>query len=226
MIPRRQLFHKTGFSVAVSVALLLAACNLKGTLAHRFFRRFAQSKPFISNSISEQQFTSDIQEQFAFNPALLSRGGASGGDDFGTYLSQVYGVEDGRDAEEATTTTIMGGAFQGALQKARASARLLIVFIPSAGPKAKRKADLKAIESVLSSKVAKAAEKKARKKGETASFAIWGTDAKSTEATQAMKRLKVKATNAKGEKRPILLVLYPAQVSSKTRCFLIDWIAI
>lgn len=132
--------------------------------------------------------------------------------DFGAFLSQAYGVADGRDTSDgATPSPILGGTLNDALKIARSNARLLVILIPSAGPNKKNKNDLKAIESFLSSDVAKQAKKKARKKGETASFVLWGTKAGSAEATMAMKRLKVKATSAKGDKRPVLLVAYAAQ---------------
>lgn len=133
--------------------------------------------------------------------------------DFGSYLSQAYGVVDGR--EDAEKSPILGGSLNDALKIARSSAKLLVVLIPSVAPnKSKQKTDGKAITSFLSAEVAKVANKKARKKGETASFVLWSAKAGSSEATQAMKRLKAKPTSSKGEKRPILSVVYPAQVSA------------
>jgi hypothetical protein len=130
--------------------------------------------------------------------------------DFGTYLSKAYGVTDERDE---SGPTILGGTLSDALKVARSQARLLVVLIPSAQPK-KVKSDKEAIESVLSLEVAQAANKRARKNGEeTGSFLFWGAKTGSSEATAAIKRLKTKATSSKGEKRPVLSVVYPAQVS-------------
>ncbi|CAB9514384.1 UBX domain-containing protein [Seminavis robusta] len=127
--------------------------------------------------------------------------------DFGTYLAQTYGVADGRTGDD---NPVLGGSLNDALKVARANARLLLVLIPNKG-----KNDKKAVEGFLSSQVATMAKKKARKKGETGSFLLWGAKAGSSEATQAMKRFKVKPKNSKGEKIPILLVAYPAQGFSK-----------
>lgn len=135
--------------------------------------------------------------------------------DFGDYLAEAYGVDDGRDrSESASPSPILGGSLNQALQIARSNARLLAVMIPSAGLKSRSKADMKAVESFLSAEVSTVAKKKARKSGETASFLLWGAKAGSSEAILAMKRLKIKVTDKKGEKRPILLVAYPAQVSA------------
>lgn len=132
--------------------------------------------------------------------------------DLGSYLAQSYGAPDGR--KDATESPILGGSLADALRIARSSAKLLVVMIPSTAPnKAKTKIDSQAITSFLSAQVAKVAKKKARKKGETTSYLLWSAKAGSSEAAMAMKRLKVKATSSKGDKRPILLVAYPVQVS-------------
>jgi hypothetical protein len=136
--------------------------------------------------------------------------------DFGTFLSKSYGVADQRDD---SGPPVLGGTLGDALQTARSQARLLVVFIPMARPASKNKGtkDQLAIRSILSSEVADAANKRARKSGEdTSSFFFWGAKAGSSEATSATKRLKAKATSSKGEKRPILTVVYPAQVSNTT----------
>lgn len=137
--------------------------------------------------------------------------------DFGSYLSQAYGVTDGRDMSEGgSPSPILGGTLNDALKIARSNSRLLVILIPSLPPNKKGKEqdnNHKAIESFLSAEVSKVAKKKARKSGETASFVLWGAKAGSSEATMAIKRLKVKATGTKGDKRPVLLVAYPAQVS-------------
>jgi hypothetical protein len=130
--------------------------------------------------------------------------------DFGTYLSKAYGVTDERDE---SGPVILGGTLSDALKVARSQARLLVVLIPSAKPK-KVKSDKEAIESVLSLLVAQAANRRARKRGEeSGSFLFWGAKAESSDAKAAIKRLKTKATSSKGEKRPVVAVVYPAQVS-------------
>jgi len=150
-------------------------------------------------------------------------------DDFGSYLSTAYEVDDLRDSGKAKGTMIMDGSLQDALQKAREQARMLLVFIPSEKPKSEQgglsffgggkkgsteseENTLVAIKSLLSKEVAKASNRKARKKQteDSGSFAIWASKAGSSEAAAAIKRLKVKETSAKGEKRPVLCVVYPA----------------
>lgn len=152
--------------------------------------------------------------------------------DFGSYLAEAYGVDDKRNSGKTVGHTIMGGSLQDALQTARQQARMLLVFIPSERPKGDRgglsffggggkkgnaetdEKDRVAIESLLSYEVGKAANKKARKnqssEEDLGSFVIWGGKAGSSEATSAIKQLKVKVTSAKGEKRHILCVVYPA----------------
>lgn len=142
----------------------------------------------------------------------------SSSSDFGSYLSQAYGVTDGRGASEGSSPSpILGGSLSDALKIARSNARLIVILIPSSPPHKKGKeqnSDRKAIASFLSSETSRAAKKKARNNAETAAFVLWGAKAGSSEATTAMKLLKVKPTSAKGNKRPVLLVAYPAQVST------------
>jgi hypothetical protein len=133
--------------------------------------------------------------------------------DFGAFLSKSFGVTDERDE---SGPAVLGGTLSNALQEARSQARMLVIYLPSGRPQQKKKGDKDqlAIESLLSSEVADAANKRARKSGEeTGSFVFWGAKAGSSEATSAAKRLKAKATSSKGEKRPILMVVYPAVVS-------------
>jgi hypothetical protein len=132
--------------------------------------------------------------------------------DLGGYLAKAYGVSDGR--QDPKETPVLGGSLTDALKIARSSAKLLVVLIPSNAPNKAKKNDVQAITSFLSAEVAKVAKKKARKKGESGSYIYWSAKAGSSEASQAMKRLKVKATSSKGDKRPILLVAYAASVSS------------
>ncbi len=147
--------------------------------------------------------------------------------DFGDYLSEAWGIADERDSGKGKGVTILGGSLQDALLAAKQEARMLLVFIPSEKPESERgglsffggkKGDVEseendkvAIESLLSAEVSKAANKKARKKGDgSGSFAIWVAKAGSPEATAAIKQLKLKETSAKGKKRPIMSVIYPA----------------
>jgi hypothetical protein len=134
--------------------------------------------------------------------------------DFGTFLANQYDVTDERDADNSTP--VLGGTMSDALRMARTQARLLVAFIPASRPVKNRKtADNVAIRSLLSQEVALAAERKSRKSGDTGSFLVWGTKAASSEATAAMKRLRAKQPKG-GEKRPTLVVVYPAQVLSPT----------
>lgn len=146
--------------------------------------------------------------------------------DFGSYLAEAYGVDDMRK----DGPTILGGSFQDALQIARQQARMLLVFIPSERPANERgvlsffggkkdnaepdEKDLVAIESLLSNEVGKAANKKARKKSDLGSFAIWLGKAGSSEASSAMKKLKI---SAKGEKKPTMCVVYPSVPSGSSK---------
>jgi len=151
--------------------------------------------------------------------------------DFGSYLAEAYGIDDKRDSGKTEGPIILGGSLQDALQAARQQARLLLVFIPSERPKGERgglsffgggkkgnaeseEKDRAAIESLLSNEVRKAANKKGRKNqgsdNDLGSFAIWGGKAGSSETASAIKQLKVKEASAKGEKRPILCIVYPA----------------
>ena len=127
--------------------------------------------------------------------------------DFGQYLSKNYGV-----SRNHGSSPILGGTIGDALRDARSKARLLLVFIPASNASNRKKmtSDQMAIESLLSQDVTQAANKPAKKKTTTGSFLLWGAKASSPEAVIAIKRLKVR--QPKGEKRPILVVAYPAQV--------------
>ena len=134
--------------------------------------------------------------------------------DFGTFLSKSYGIPDQRDE---SGPAVVGGTLGDALGLARSQARLLVVFTPMSRPGKRNQGtkDELAIASILSSEVAMIANKRARKSGEeTGSFLFWGAKAGSSEATSAIKRLKAKTTSSKGDKRPVLLVIYPGQVST------------
>ena len=152
---------------------------------------------------------------------------ASSSPDFGTFLAKTYGISDERGGD---AVSMIGGNLPNALKVARSQARMLVVFIPAARPskkKGKKSKDEIAIESVLSSEVAKSANKRAirKKKGggsggegsTTGSFLLWGAKAGSSEATTAIKRLKVQTTSTSGDKRPILAVVYPGQVSDSKK---------
>ena len=157
----------------------------------------------------------DEEEEEKESPKASSSGGVKS--DFGTFLSQTYDVEDNRGDDGVQ---VLGGSLNDALEEARSQARLLVVMIPSSKPNKKQKntLDQQAIQSLLSAEVSKAANKRARKKGPTAtgSFLFWSAKFGSSEATTAVKRLKVKATSStKGGKRPFLLVVYPDQVREK-----------
>ncbi|GKY93113.1 hypothetical protein MPSEU_000279500 [Mayamaea pseudoterrestris] len=135
--------------------------------------------------------------------------------DFGNYLSKAYGVEATRTniADSDQVMPVLGGTITDALRIARSKARLLVVMIPSSKPGSKAHApDVEAIKSLLSAAVATVAERKARKSGQTGSYVIWGAKAGSAEAVAALKRIKATSNNSKGQKRPILAVVYPAQI--------------
>ena len=147
--------------------------------------------------------------------ATTAASSSSSKTDFGTFLATTYGASDERDDDGPM---MLGGNLANALKVARSEARMLVVFIPAARPskKSKKSKDQLAIESVLSGDVAKAASKRSVKKGgnnKAGSFLLWGAKAGSSEATAAIKRLNVKTTSTSGDKRPILAVVYPGQVS-------------
>jgi hypothetical protein len=133
--------------------------------------------------------------------------------EFGEYLAKSYGVDATRNELEKFMP-VMGGSIGEALRVARSKARLLVVLIPASRPAGISKGkthDQEAIEGFLSAEVSKMAGKRAHKTGQTGSFVLWSAKAGSPEAVQAIKRLKAQQTNSKGQKRPTLLVAYPAQ---------------
>lgn len=133
--------------------------------------------------------------------------------DLGTFLASSYGVKDERKTEGGAS--VIGGSLSTALLEARAQARLLVIFLPAEKPnkKSSESKDAIAIESILSDEVGEAANQRARSKGEdTGSFLFWGAKAGSSEATTAMKRLKIKAKASKDGKKPSLVVVYAAMV--------------
>lgn len=132
--------------------------------------------------------------------------------DMGSYFAKMYGVEATRNEKSENCLPLMGGAIVDALRIARSKARLLVVIVPAFHPGKAHAHDIEAIKGVLSSEVATVAERKARKSGQTGSYVIWGAKAGSSEAVTAMKRVKASQLNSKGQKRPALLVVYPAQI--------------
>jgi hypothetical protein len=133
--------------------------------------------------------------------------------DFGSFLAASYGVQDTR-TDKTPGTAVIGGSFATAMIEARAQARLLVVFIPVEKYKKGRESrEAAAIESILSMEVADASNQPARKGEDTGSFLFWSAKLGSSEATQAMKRLKAKIKTSKGSKCPVLMVVYPAMVS-------------
>lgn len=135
--------------------------------------------------------------------------------DFGSYLGSSYGVDAGRDNLDEVEP-ILTSSLQNALTEARNQARLLVILIPANHPKKKDPADLAVIESFLSADVATVARRKAKKGSTRGSFVLWSSKAGSPEAALATKRLKAQTKNAKGQKRPILLVVYPNRVADSS----------
>jgi len=142
---------------------------------------------------------------------VAPKGSTASSEDFGTFLAHSYGVQATRNELGAAPTPVLGGAIGEALRVARSKARLLVVLIPESKPAKNKKTqtpDQQAVEGILSLQVAKTAKKRATKSGDTGSFLLWSAKAGSPEAAHAMKRLKAKQFK---DKRPILLVAYPAQ---------------
>lgn len=174
---------------------------------------------------TEESTEEDMKQQSSAKESTIPTGQKSPStpktSDFGTFLATSYGVEDSRTSERGAL--VLGGSLAAALQEARAQARLLVIFLPAEKP-SKKKGESKesiAIESILSQEVGEAANQRARSKGEdTGSFLFWGARVGSSEASAAIKRLKVKPKSSKEGKIPTLMVVYPAMVSESARCFL------
>jgi hypothetical protein len=132
--------------------------------------------------------------------------------DFGSYLADSYDVTATRGDAARGATSILTGPLQEALRQARSQGRLLVALIPAHQPRKGHDMDATAIESFLSQEVAAVADRKAKKDATTGSFLLWSTKSASSDAALAVKRLKVQTSNAKGKKRPILMVIYPHQV--------------
>ena len=146
--------------------------------------------------------------------------------DFGAFLAKSYQAKATRysdtDGEDVASSVlpVLGGTLMDALRVARSQSRLLLVLIPSARP-GKSKLDVTAVQSFLSKDVADMAEKRARKKETGGSFLLWSCKAGSPEAVVATKRLQAQPTNQKGQKRPILMAVYPAQILSASKATLV-----
>mmetsp|Transcript_21187 Transcript_21187/g.24179 ORF Transcript_21187/g.24179 Transcript_21187/m.24179 type:complete len:546 (-) Transcript_21187:97-1734(-) len=126
--------------------------------------------------------------------------------DLGKYLSSEYNVPDNRIEN---CTDMLSGTIGDASIQARTMARLLVVFIPS---NKDDDADCGIVRSLLSSDVSRIGEKKSRKKATTGSFLFWSAEYGSSDAKEAMKRLKAKQPAGKKQRRPVLLVAYPARI--------------
>jgi hypothetical protein len=165
---------------------------------------------------SEEEIESELavmvkSKSHKIEPELISEAKKQSLSDFGSFLAKSYGLVVDR-AEEPTP--MLGGTIGDALRDSRSKARLLVVFVPSERPGRGKKntPDHEAIRSLLSPEVSEVAEKQSRKKMESGSFVLWGAKASSPEAITAIKRLKAKQPSNKKDKRPMLLVVYPAQV--------------
>eukprot|EP00934_Nitzschia_sp_Nitz4_P007058 Nitzschia sp. Nitz4//scaffold11_size288233//32975//36366//NITZ4_000735-RA/size288233-augustus-gene-0.99-mRNA-1//1//CDS//3329533957//7048//frame0 len=130
---------------------------------------------------------------------------ATSGVDFGSVLAKSYDVTDHRNA--TTGPLILGGTLTHALQKARASARFLVVYLPCSKPSGKSLKDRLAIESLLSQDVSEAESSE--------SFLVWSAKAGSTEALSAARVLNIKlGSNYYGDPRPTLMVVNPVSSTS------------
>jgi hypothetical protein len=165
---------------------------------------------------SEEEIESELavmvkSKSHKIEPESISEAKKQSLSDFGSFLAKSYGLVVDRGEEP---TPILGGTIGDALRDSRSKARLLVVFVPSERPECGKKntPDHEAIRSLLSPEVSKVAEKRSRKKTEAGSFVLWGAKASSPEAITAIKRLKAKQPSNKKDKRPMLLVAYPAQV--------------
>ena len=129
--------------------------------------------------------------------------------DFGTYLEKAYSISKSSRNQLEEPCTVHSGSFSEALSQTQSEARLLLVLIPSEKPSAGSPTDVSAIASFLSQEVALMADKKALKGGlKMGSFYLWSALPGSTEALQALKRLKLSLKNPQGTKRPVLAAVY------------------
>ena len=129
--------------------------------------------------------------------------------DFGTYLEKAYNVPTSSRNQLEEPCTVHSGSFSEALSQTQSEARLLLVLIPSEKPSIGSSTDASAIASLLSQEVALMADKKALKGGlKMGSFYLWSALPGSTEALQALKRLKLSLKNPQGTKRPVLAAVY------------------
>ena len=189
--------------------------------------RKAQQQTTSSQDTAAEAATVDTRNRISFvrlsRPSLFSiRGGGDG--DFESYLSEAY-VPKADDENQSGTKPppwfFIDFSLTEALQIARREARLLMVFIPAATPMNNPK-DVIAEESLMSLPVRAAATRKVKTKlaGDqpTLSYFVWATTGGSSEAMQAIKRLKVILKKGK-DKRPVLVVVYPALVRLLLYCF-------
>ena len=129
--------------------------------------------------------------------------------DFGTYLEKAYSISKSSRNQLEEPCTVHSGSFSEAMSQTQSEARLLLVLIPSEKPSAGSPTDVSAIASFLSQEVALMADKKALKGGlKMGSFYLWSALPGSTEALQALKRLKLSLKNPQGTKRPVLAAVY------------------
>jgi UBX domain len=143
-------------------------------------------------------------------------------------------------SDAISKTVIYGGSLKDALESAKQQGRLLVILIPQQqhpGPSQKKNnlndlndiatIDVAVVASFLSTQVAMVAEqappKKKKKSTATThslrggSFLLWSCTAGigSSDAITTLKRVQggnIQRTNAAGQKRPILLVVYPHSV--------------
>ena len=165
---------------------------------------------------SQYEVDSSEDDNLSVKSAKPSTGITAFFDTLGLLIQKVLSVfvpvseESGRpisqESSTFTSSTIIKGSFQGALEASRSTAKLLVVYIPS-GKSNARAADAACLKSLMSSDVIEVSQ--TYKKG---SYLIW-ISPNTGEANKAIKRLRIK-TNPKA---PTLAVAYPAQVLDSTR---------
>jgi UBX domain len=157
--------------------------------------------------------------------------------DLRTDLSELYGIKEDNSAITSSnetcspiTTNIVGGSFKEALLLAKQQGRLLMIFIPQLPPPSNKNKlndsnaiDAAVMKAFLSPSVSQMAErappkKKSSKAATTpqtnGSFLLWTSTSGmgSKEVSLILKRIQggtVQRSNAAGQKRPLLLVVYP-----------------
>ena len=90
------------------------------------------------------------------------------------------------------------------------------------GVEKRRHQTTRQLKVCLAQKLRKLQRRMHERRLDSGSYVVWGAKASSPEAITAIKRLKAKQSSSKGDKRPVLVVAYPAQVSECIICCVVS----